>query len=57
VACTDGFTQQSAVADGASRALERVLGEAGRAARTACGVCALPGGACVEVELVAAYEH
>lgn len=56
IACTADFTQQSAVADGASEALERVFGAHGRAARTAYGVYALPGGASVEVELVAAYR-
>lgn len=55
VACTDEFTQHSVVADGASEALEHVLGDSGRAVRTALGVRALPGGACVEVELIATY--
>lgn len=56
VRCTGDFTDQTAVADGASRALIDALGDAGRVARTAYGVPALPGGACVEVELVAAYD-
>ncbi|HEX5496957.1 MAG TPA: RidA family protein [Mycobacteriales bacterium] len=56
VRCTPEFADQSAVADGASRALLDALGDAGRVARTAYGVPALPGGACVEVELVAACE-
>ncbi|MFB4297117.1 RidA family protein [Actinomadura sp. NTSP31] len=51
VACADGFTELSAVADGASRVLDG-LG-LGRPARSAVGVRALPGGAPVEVELTA----
>jgi enamine deaminase RidA (YjgF/YER057c/UK114 family) len=51
VACADGFTDLSAVADGASAVLDG-LG-LGRPARSAIGVRALPGGAPVEVELTA----
>lgn len=51
VACADGFTDLSAVADGASEVLDG-LG-LGRPARSAIGVRALPGGAPVEVELTA----
>lgn len=57
VACAPDFTAHSAVGDGASEALAEVLGEGGRFARTACGVVSLPGDACVEVELVAAYQE
>jgi enamine deaminase RidA (YjgF/YER057c/UK114 family) len=39
------------VADGASRLLVDVFGEAGRHTRAAIGVAALPRGAPVEVEL------
>jgi hypothetical protein len=56
VASADDCTEQTAVGDGASAALLESLGERARVARTACGVRALPGGACVEVELTAAYE-
>jgi enamine deaminase RidA (YjgF/YER057c/UK114 family) len=56
VACTDEFTAHSQVADGASNALEDVLGTRGRGTRTACGVRSLPGGASVEVQLVAALH-
>lgn len=56
VACVPGFDEQSAVADGASAALVSVLGERGRAARSAIGVAALPSGAPVEVELMAAVR-
>lgn len=57
VRCTPEFTEQTAVADGASAALVEALGAAGQVARTAYGVPALPGGACVEVELVAGYTE
>lgn len=53
IACTAGFTEHSAVADGASEALLRLFGD-GAAARTAIGVASLPSGAPVEVELLAA---
>lgn len=56
VACVPDFTDQSAVADGASAALTRLLGERGRAARSAIGVAALPSGAPVEVELTVAVR-
>jgi enamine deaminase RidA (YjgF/YER057c/UK114 family) len=51
--CSDTFTQQSEVADGASDALVAVLGEAGRHTRTSIGVYQLPKNATVELELVA----
>jgi enamine deaminase RidA (YjgF/YER057c/UK114 family) len=54
VASMPGFTGQPAVVDGASRLLADVFGEAGRSARSAVGVAALPLGAPVEVEIVAA---
>jgi enamine deaminase RidA (YjgF/YER057c/UK114 family) len=47
----DGFTQQPAVANGASDLLAQVLGEAGRHARAAVGVNSLPLNATVEVEM------
>lgn len=53
IACADGFTELSAVADGASSALEELAPGIGRPARSAIGVRALPGGAPVEVELTA----
>ena len=53
VASSDGFTDQPAVVNGASELLVEVLGEAGRHARAAVGVAWLPGGAPVEVELIA----
>jgi enamine deaminase RidA (YjgF/YER057c/UK114 family) len=54
VASAPGFTGQPGVVDGASRLLADVFGEAGRSARSAVGVAALPLGAPVEVEIVAA---
>lgn len=52
VASTADFTQQPAVANGASELLGKVFGEAGQHARSAIGVPALPLDAPVEVELV-----
>ena len=51
MACTEAFVEQPAVADGASRVLADVFGDAGRHSRSAIGVAALPRGAPVEVEL------
>lgn len=48
------FDAQPAVIDGASKLLLEVFGEeVGAHARTAIGVASLPGGVCVELELVA----
>ncbi|KUI26875.1 RidA family protein [Mycobacterium sp. GA-2829] len=52
------FDTHPAVIDGASRLLHEVFGdERGAHARTAIGVASLPGGACVELELVAAIDR
>jgi enamine deaminase RidA (YjgF/YER057c/UK114 family) len=53
VASADDFTLQPQVADGASRLLIDVLGPAGKHARSAIGVAALPLGTPVEIEAVA----
>ena len=53
VNCTDDFTAQPKVINGASDLLVAVFGDAGRHARAAVGVNSLPAGAPVEVELVA----
>lgn len=53
VNCTDDFTGQSRVVNGASDLLVAVFGEAGKHARTSVGVNSLPSGAAVEVELIA----
>ena len=56
VNCTDDFTAQSQVVNGASDLLVAVLGECGRHARAAVGVSSLPAGAPVEIELIAEVE-
>jgi enamine deaminase RidA (YjgF/YER057c/UK114 family) len=56
VACVPEFVEQPAVADGASRVLYEIFGEAGRHTRSAIGVAALPRGAPVEVEVTAALR-
>lgn len=57
IACTAAFTAHSAVADGASEALEELTGGRAAAARTAIGVASLPSGAPVEVELTLALRQ
>jgi enamine deaminase RidA (YjgF/YER057c/UK114 family) len=52
VASAPGFTGQPGVVNGASDLLGEVFGDAGRHARSAVGVAALPLGAPVEVELL-----
>lgn len=52
VASASTFTAQPAVVDGASELLQLAFGEAGRHAREAVGVTALPLGAPVELSLV-----
>jgi enamine deaminase RidA (YjgF/YER057c/UK114 family) len=46
------FTEQAKVANGASELLRQILGDAGRHARAAVGVNALPLNAAVEVEFL-----
>jgi len=53
VASTPDFTEQHLVANGASDFLVEVLGEAGKHARSAVGMAALPLNAPVEVEAIA----
>jgi enamine deaminase RidA (YjgF/YER057c/UK114 family) len=53
VNCTDDFTAQPKVVNGASDLLVAVWGDAGRHARAAVGVNSLPAGAPVEIELIA----
>ncbi|HVU75094.1 MAG TPA: RidA family protein [Mycobacteriales bacterium] len=52
VASAPGFTAQPGVINGASNLLGEVFGDAGRHARSAVGVAALPLGAPVEVEVI-----
>ena len=54
VNCTDGFTQQPQVINGASDLIVEVFGEKGKHARAAVGNNALPGNVATEVEMVAA---
>ncbi len=49
------FTDQPKVANGASELMQQVFGEAGRHARSAVGVAALPRDAPVEVELIVEF--
>lgn len=53
IASSEGFHAQPAVANGASELFVEILGDAGRHARAAVGVAALPMGATVEVEAIA----
>jgi enamine deaminase RidA (YjgF/YER057c/UK114 family) len=50
------FTDQPKVADGASTLMADVFGEAGRHARSAVGVPALPLGAAVEIDAIVAVR-
>jgi enamine deaminase RidA (YjgF/YER057c/UK114 family) len=52
VASAPGFTDQPAVANGASDLLVEIFGEEGRHARVAVGVSELPRGASVEVAMI-----
>lgn len=51
-----GFTEQPQVGNGASELMEKLFGEAGRHARAAVGVAALPRGAAVEVDAIVAVR-
>ena len=50
VNCTDDFTQQPHVINGASELMIAVFGEVGRHARSAVGVAGLPFGVAVEID-------
>jgi enamine deaminase RidA (YjgF/YER057c/UK114 family) len=52
VACTPEFTQTPAVVNGFSDLMIQVFGDAGKGARSAVGMAALPGGVPVEVEVI-----
>ncbi len=54
--CTADFTDQPEIANGASDLMEQVFGDAGKHARAAVGVPALPRGAAVEVDAVVALR-
>jgi len=51
-----GFAEQAAVVDGASRLLADVFGSDGRHSRSAIGVAALPRGGAVEIEVEVAVR-
>jgi enamine deaminase RidA (YjgF/YER057c/UK114 family) len=53
---TADFTGQPKVANGASELMQDVFGEAGRHARSAVGVAALPLGVAVEVDAIVAVK-
>jgi enamine deaminase RidA (YjgF/YER057c/UK114 family) len=57
VASVPTFTRQHEVANGATEILTQVFGDAGRPARVAMGVTALPLNAPVEVEMVVALTE
>ena len=50
---TPDFIEHHLVTNGASELLAEVFGEAGKHARSAFGVAAIPLGACVEIEMIA----
>jgi len=55
---TVNFTDQSAVADGASNVIFEIFGQqSGKHARTSVGVAQLPKNACVELDLVVALDE
>jgi enamine deaminase RidA (YjgF/YER057c/UK114 family) len=56
VACTPDFLDHPKVINGASDLAVQIFGEAGRHARSAVGVAALPRDVPVEVEFVAAIR-
>jgi enamine deaminase RidA (YjgF/YER057c/UK114 family) len=53
---TPHFTAQPKVANGASELMQNVFGDAGKHARSAVGVAALPLGAVVEVDAIVAIK-
>lgn len=56
VNCTDDYTAQPKIINGASDLLVAVFGDKGRHARAAVGMNALPLGAVVEVEMIAEVD-
>jgi enamine deaminase RidA (YjgF/YER057c/UK114 family) len=57
VNCAPGFTDTSAVMDGASELLVHAFGASGVHARAAIGTTVLPGGIPVEIELIAKVQE
>ena len=56
VCCDPAFKDQPSVANGGSELMEKVFGEAGKHARSAVGVPALPRGAAVEIDAIVAVR-
>lgn len=56
VTSTADFTQQPEVANGASELMQLAFGDAGKHARSAVGVPALPRGAAVEIDAIVAVR-
>lgn len=56
VACSDDFTEQAQVINGASQVLLDAFGENGRHARSAIGTNTLPLGLTVEIESIFEFE-
>ncbi|KAA0565188.1 RidA family protein [Rossellomorea aquimaris] len=56
VNCTDNFTDQPKVMNGASDLLVEVFGEKGKHARSAVGMAQLPGGTAIEIEMIVEIE-
>lgn len=56
VASAENFTAQPKVANGASELIGQIFGEAGKHARSAVGVTALPLDAAVEIEMIVSVK-
>jgi enamine deaminase RidA (YjgF/YER057c/UK114 family) len=56
VNCTEDFTDQPKVVNGASDLFVEVFGDKGKHARAAVGMQQLPGGIPVEVEIIVEVE-
>jgi enamine deaminase RidA (YjgF/YER057c/UK114 family) len=57
VNCTEDFTDQPKVINGASDLLVNIFGEKGRHARSAVGMAQLPGGTAIEIEMIVEIEE
>jgi len=57
VNCTDDFKDQPKVINGYSDLMVEIFGDKGRHARSAVGMCSLPVGMAVEVEVIVEIEE
>ncbi len=57
VASAEGFTNQPAVANGASELMVKIFGESGKHARSAVGVSELPINSPVEIEMIVKVKN